>query len=106
MVVLIACGREAVPPAVVPAPVVIPPSPVVGPKSPVVHTGIAGRVVLDGKPVTDFVVLAADNFTLTFWRDPPVPVHSLDGRFRVATAGTHDVVIAGRGFARRGASRG
>ena len=61
---------------------------------------IRGRVVLDGVPVVSFGIDVVDRLDP---RVSPRPIHAPDGRFtmRDVEVGTHTVVIAGRGFARK-----
>ena len=107
MVVLVACGGAAAPvqPPVLQPPVlptVARPASVETPvDAPAVRTGIAGRVLLDGKPVTDFHVLLAEcGRRLT--AKQPVTVHATDGRFRIATEPAVVLItISGHGFTRR-----
>jgi hypothetical protein len=65
-------------------------------------SAIAGRVLLDGKPVGYYSVTVTKSYAATILERATL-VHAADGRFHVAVKepGSWDVIIAGPGFARR-----
>jgi hypothetical protein len=97
--VLVACG-SAPPPAPTPAPPIPVPAELEGQRP---SAMLAGRVLLDGKPVRHFGIVTVKEASYNWWGGAvAMPVRSRDGRFFIrGTPGTYDVVIAGPGFTRK-----